>query len=338
MARRPIRGGVLEWREVRVGALLIVALALLAYGIFRVGEIFDIFARRYTLVTLFPNAAGLDEGSPVTLAGQRVGQVERIDFIPMGRKTGGNHVVLTLAVAQEVRDQIREDSQARLRTQGLLGDRFVDVAPGTPEARVLQPGDTLPSVPPPELEDILATAAEVLDQTHVLVRSMYAITSRLERGEGTLGLLLTENDLYVRLEAGAAQLETALREVNRMEGTLGRLIRDPALYDQLDRAIARMDSIGALLLHGEGTLGLLLRSDSLYRGLLATVGRADTALMGLSGMVNGVNGQQGALGRLLTDPALYDEMLRAVLDLQRLINDIRANPRRYRPEVNVDVF
>src|SRR5690606_14856086 len=155
-----------------------------------------------------------------------------------------------------------------------------------------------------------------------------AITSRLERGEGTLGLLLTEDDLYVRLEAGAAQLETVLRDVNRMESTLGRLIRDPALYDQLDRAIARVDSVGALLLHGEGTLGLLLRSDTLYRRLLATVGRADTALMGLSGMVDGINGQQGALGRLLTDPALYDEMLRAVLDLQRLINDIRTNPRR----------
>jgi len=338
MARRRIRAGTVAWREVRVGALLIVALALLAYGVFRVGQLFEVFARHYELVALFPNTGGLSEGSPVTLAGQRVGHVKRIDFIPMERKTGGNHVVVTLAISEEVQDQIREDSQARLRTQGLLGDRFVDVAPGTPEARVLQPGDTLPSVPPPELEEVLATATEVLGQTHLLVRSMYALTSRVERGEGTLGLLLTDDDLYVRLESGAAQLEVALREINRMEGTLGRLIRDPALYDQLDRAIARVDSVGALLLHGGGTFGQLLRSDSLYRRLLATVGRADTALIGLSGMLNGVDGQQGALGRLLTDPALYDEMLRAVLDLQRLINDIRTNPRRYRPEVNVDVF
>lgn len=338
MARRAIRGGSVEWREVRVGALLIVALALLAYGIFRVGELFDVFAKRYELKALFPNTAGLSEGSPVTLAGQRVGQVERIEFIPMGRKTGGNHVVVTLSIAQDVQDQIREDSQGRLRTQGLLGDRFVDVAPGTPEARVLQPGDTLPTVPPPELEDILATAAEVLDEAHTLVRNMNAIMAGLRRGEGTLGLLLTDDDLYVRLESGAAQLETTLLEINRMEGALGRLIRDPALYDQLNRAIARVDSIGAMLLHGEGTLGLLLRSDTLYRGLLTTVGRADTMLMGLSGLVQGVDGQQGSLGRLLTDPALYDEMLRAVLDLQRLINDIRMNPRRYRPEVNVDVF
>src|SRR5690606_14374500 len=107
-------------------------------------------------------------------------------------------------------------------------------------------------------------------------------------------------------------------EINRMEGALGRLIRDPALYDQLSRAIARVDSLGAMLLHGEGTLGLLIRSDTLYRSLLATVGRADTAMMGLTGLVRGANGQQGALGRFLTDPALYDEMLRAVLDLQRL--------------------
>src|SRR5690606_27828842 len=216
MARRSVRGGWLAWREVRVGALLIVALAPLAYGILRVGEIFDIFARRYELVALFPTAAGLTEGSPVTLAGQRVGQVKRIDFIPMEQKRGGNHVALTLAVAEEVQEQIREDSQARLRTQGLLGDRFVDVAPGTPAARVLQPGDTLPSVPPPELEDVLATAAEVLADAQRVMRGLSDITGRLQRGEGTLGRLITEDDLYLRLAASAGQLETVLQEINRM--------------------------------------------------------------------------------------------------------------------------
>src|SRR5690554_4369862 len=278
MARRTIRGGVLEWREVRVGALLIVALALLAYGILRVGELFDIFAPRYELIALFPNAGGISEGSPVTLAGQRVGHVKRIDFIPMERKTGGNHVVLTLSIAKDVQDQIRENSQARLRTQGLLGDRFVDVAPGTPEARVLLPGDTLPTVPSPEMEDVLVTAAQVLDDAQLVVRGLYTITSGLQRGEGTLGRLLTEDQLYRQLSTSASELEVALRQINRMEGTLGRLIRDPALYAQLDRAIARIDSVGGLILHGEGTLGQLIRSDSLYRGLLATIGRADTAL------------------------------------------------------------
>jgi phospholipid/cholesterol/gamma-HCH transport system substrate-binding protein len=338
MARRAIRGGAIGWREARVGALILVALALLAYGIFRIGEIFDVFADRYELVTLFPNAAGLTEGSPVTLAGQRVGQVKRIDFIPMEQKRGGNHVALTLAVAEEVQEQIREDSQARLRTQGLLGDRFVDVAPGTPAARVLQPGDTLPSVPPPELEDVLATAAEVLADAQRVMRGLSDITGRLQRGEGTLGRLITEDDLYLRLAASAGQLETVLQEINRMDGALGRLIRDPTLYAQLGSAIARVDSVGGLILRGEGTLSRLLRTDSLYQDLVATVGRADSTLLGLSGFLRGATAPDGSLGRFLTDPALYDELLRAVLDLQRLINDIRTNPRRYRPEVNVDVF
>ena len=338
MARRAIRGGGLGWREARVGALIVVALVLLAYGVLRVSDIFDLFADRYELVTLFPNASGLREGSAVTLAGQRVGQVKRIEFIPLDKKRGGNHVALTLAVAEEVQEQIREDSQARLRTQGLLGDRFVDVSPGTPGARVLQPGDTLPGVPPPEIEDVLATATEVLADAQVVVRGLYDITSRLRRGEGTLGRLLTEDDLYLRLAASAGQLEAVLREINRMDGALGRLLRDPTLYEQLGGAIARIDSVGGLILRGEGTLGRLLRTDSLYQDLAATVGRADSVLLGLSGFLSSATTPDGSLGRFLTDPALYDELLRAVLDLQRLINDIRTNPRRYRPQVNVDVF
>jgi phospholipid/cholesterol/gamma-HCH transport system substrate-binding protein len=303
MARRPIRGGALGWREARVGALIVVALALLAYGVFRIGEIFDVFEDRYELVTLFPNAAGLREGSPVTLAGQRVGQVKRIEFIPVDEKRGGNHVALTLAVAEEVQEHIREDSQARLRTQGLLGERFVDVSPGTPGARVLQPGDTLQGVPPPELEDVLATATEVLADAQAVVRGLYDITSRLRRGEGTLGRLLTEDDLYLRLAASAGQLEAVLREINRMDGALGRLLRDPTLYEQLGGAIARIDSVGGLILRGEGTLGRLLRTDSLYQDLAATVGRADSVLLGLSGFLSSATTPDGSLGRILTDPA-----------------------------------
>ena len=85
-----------EWRQVRVAALILFGLLLLIWGIYRVGKIFDVFADRYTIVTLLPNVAGLREGALVALAGQRIGKVDAIEFIPLPRKRDGNHLLVKL--------------------------------------------------------------------------------------------------------------------------------------------------------------------------------------------------------------------------------------------------
>ena len=119
------RSRPITWEEVKVGVLLIVALALLATGIFFIGNTGNVFGDRYQLVTLMRSAAGLVPGAAVQVAGQPVGQVSRIAFIdPEGRPATGEGVAVWLAVNREVRDQIRTDSRARIRTQGLLGDRW----------------------------------------------------------------------------------------------------------------------------------------------------------------------------------------------------------------------
>src|SRR5690348_12877873 len=124
----------MEWREVRVLGLVIIGVLLLIYGVYRVGKIFDVFASRYTLVTLVPDVAGLREGAPVTIAGQRVGQVTHIGFIPVDQKRGAPNLELQLDIAENVKDQIRRDSRAFMRAQGLLGDKYVDISPGTRRA------------------------------------------------------------------------------------------------------------------------------------------------------------------------------------------------------------
>lgn len=337
MAGPAVRRGTFEWRQVRVGVFLLVALALLAYGIIRVGELFDVFAKRYALVTLLPSASGVLEGSPVTLAGQRVGQVERIEFLKPG-EDAGNHLSLTLSINQEVRDHIRANSLVRVRTQGLLGDRFIDIAPGTPPAPVLQPGDTIQSVPAVEFEELLVTAATTLEGARALIDDLRQITRTLIEGRGTLGRLLTDDALYQRMIATTEALGITLREINQADGTLARLIHDPALYDEIHGTIARIDSIGMAILSGEGTLGLLIQDDAAYQALLGAIGRADSTILSFGGALSGLTDGEGTIQRFLTDPALYDEFLRAVIELQTLIQDMRENPRKYRPEVKVDVF
>jgi phospholipid/cholesterol/gamma-HCH transport system substrate-binding protein len=327
-----------KYRQARVIALLILGLFGLIYGVYRVGQVFDVFARRYTLYTFVPSVTGLRQGAAVTLAGQRVGQVDEVEFIPIDEKVGVHHVRLRLAIDERVRDQVRTNSLAFIRTQGLLGDRFVDIQPGTVDGRVLAPGEVLASETPMDLDQMMVAAAEALDEVTHLVGDLREVTGGLARGEGTAGRLLTDDQLYNRLTAATLQLTATLQTINRSDGTLGRLISDPALYERLTATLARIDALTGQVLEGEGTLGQLLHSDTLHRGMLGVVERADTALARIGGGLDGLITGDGTIQRLLTDPAMYDELLKAVVDLQILLLDIRENPRRYRPEVNIDLF
>ena len=337
MAGRSTTRGSFGWRQVRVLGMVVGALFLLGYGVYRVGKIFDIFADRYEVYTLVPTGLGLREGAPVTLAGQRVGQVTEIRFIPVGAKADGNNLRIRLALNADVVSQVRRDSRAFLRTQGLLGDKFVDIAPGSEASPALQPGDTLIAGESLDLDQFLERAAGLMDEAGAVVTDVRTLTAGLVAGQGTLGQLVSDDELYGRLVVTTAQLEETLAMVNDADGTFGRFLRDPAVYDEIHSAVARVDSIGALILYGSGTLSQLLQSDSLYQGLMATALRADSALGGLNAFVGGLTEGQGTLQRILTDPALYDELLKAVIDAQTLIQGIRDDPSAFKPEIRVRI-
>lgn len=338
MADREYRTGF-DWGRIRVILLAVIALLMLGFAIYKAGQVMDIFADRYTLTTLLPNAGGLTEGAPVTVAGQQVGQVKSIEFIPIERQRDDNHLVLKLEISEKTREQIRRDSQARLKFQSMVsGERYVDITPGTPGAAVLVEGDTLPGIPPTDLDDVLVRAAKMLDPLEQLLSNLRSLTGSLANGEGAIGKLVTDDDLYERVVVTTSELARTLHEINTSQGTFGRLLNDPALYDQLTATLARLDQVAGQLSDENGTLGKLVHSDSLYNALTGTVGRADSVLTSLDSVATAMVEGDGTMSKLLKDPALYDELLRTVVDLQNLLKSIREDPTQIRPNVKVDVF
>ncbi len=327
-----------EWRQARVAGLIILGLLVLAFAIYRVGKIYDVFADRYSIVTLLPDVSGLREGALVTLAGQRVGKVEDIEFIPMRQKRGNEHLLVKLEVGEAAREQIRTDSRATVRSQGVLGDKFIDISPGTLAGRPLAQGDTIASATSMDIEQFLAKASEAMDRANVIVDDLRNITGSLARGEGTMGALLRDDQLYHRLLGTSTEMNALLAQINRGEGALSRMIQDPLLYERLVGATAKVDSLSGLVLHGQGSLAQLLRSDSAYRGIMGLVGKGDLAAAELSTLLQKVNRTDGTMHRMLTDPRLFDELLKSVTDLQTLLLDVRQNPKKYVPDVTVRVF
>lgn len=323
------RSRPVTWDQVRVGLFLLVALGLLALGLFLVGDTGHVFGQRYRLVTLMHSAAGLVPGAPVQVAGQSAGQVVRIEFLdPARRPETGEAVAVWLAVDREVQALVRDDSRARVRTQGLLGDRLIDIRPGTLAARVLQEGDTVAAVEPLDYQEALDQASEALTRLTRLVGNLTELTEGMLEGEGSLGQLVTDRGLYDRLVRLGGALDRFLSSATAGEGFLGRLMEDDELYDRLASAVASLDTLAATAASGEGSLGRLLRSDSLYRALTEVVVRSDSLL---AAMQEG----RGTLGKLLAEDEVYEQLLRTLVELNSILDEVRTDPARYIPPVKV---
>lgn len=319
----------LTWEQLRVGALLLATLVLLALGVLFVGRVGHVFGDRYRLVTLMESGAGLVPGAAVQLAGQNVGQVDRIEWIdPGGRPETGEAVAVWLAVNEEVRPQIRADSRARLRTQGLLGDQVIDIRPGSPDAPVLQPGDTLASDAALDYQQILEQASGAVTSLTRLTGRLETLTRRLLEGEGSLGRLVTDETLYRRLTGLSRELTLFLEAARSGEGSLGQLLEDRELYDRMVSVTASLDTLTAGVARGRGSLGRLVASDSLYRELRSVAVRSDSLLRRLEE-------GRGSAGKLVADDRLYEELLKTLTDFNALLADLRERPGRYVPPVEI---
>lgn len=315
------RSTFITWDQLKVGSLILLAFIVMIIAAVRLGQAANLFQERYELVTLLPNANGLREGGTVTVAGQLSGIVKQIEFLPADGDTTQN-LKITMDVDERVREQIRTDSRAKLRTMGLLGDKVLDISPGTVPNAILDEGDTLEVEPSLDYEQVLAQAAGAVGDMVQLTADLRSITGGLVRGEGTMGQLLSNRTLYDELAETLTQTNTLLARMQQRDGTFGRMLDDPALYDRMVRLTGSLDTLTRAMASSEGTLGKLMRDDTLYVRLTSIAASADSALRL---MTQG----QGFAARMLNDQALYDRLNKTLTDLSAILEDVRANPAKY---------
>ena len=311
----------LTLEQIRVGAVVLVALAILFYGGYKLGQQAHLFGNRYELVAFVPNANGLRVGGTVTVAGQLVGTVKEVDFLAVDADTTRN-LRLVVEIDDRVREQIRGDSRARLRTQGLLGDKVFDISPGTPRTAPLRAGDTLQIAATLDYDQVVAQAAGAVDDVVGLTRDLRVVTGGIARGEGTVGQLVTNRALYDELTGTLQQTNALIRRMQSPNGTVGRLLDDPTLYRNLVRVTASLDTLTGQIARSEGTVGKLLKDDSLYVRMVGVAAGADS-------LVKLMTRGDGLAARLLTDQEAYDRINKTLTELNEILADVRRNPGKY---------
>jgi|SRR5689334_2594049 phospholipid/cholesterol/gamma-HCH transport system substrate-binding protein len=325
------RSSYLTWDQLKVGALILVALIILAIAILKLGQSGNLFGKRYHLVSFVGNVSGLRIGGPVTIAGQLAGSIDDIRFLPPDADTAHN-LKIVLQVNQSLQSQVRTDSRAKIKTQGLLGDKVLDISVGTPKFRPLKEGDTLLIAPAVDYEAVVQQASGIMGQVADVTRDLKRVTDQINRGQGTLGQLLTNRTLYDQLNATLDRTSALMSRLENPRGTIGRLLDDPTLYNSLNRAVASADSIITGMNRSNGTLAKLLKDDTLYVHLVNVVSRADS-------LVSVMAGGNGTMQKLFTDQQLYDQLVKIVGELNNVLTDVRRDPRRYTKEmIRVKLF
>src|SRR6478752_3410862 len=169
------RSTSITWDQLKVGVLILVALLILAVAIVKLGEAGNLFGKRYRLVAYVASASGLRVGGPVTVAGQLAGSIKEIKFLPIDNDTTRN-LELIVEVNQSLREQVRKDSRAKIKTLGLLGDKVFDITVGTPKARTLHEGDTLYIAPSIDYEAVVQQASGAINQVVKLTQDLSKVT------------------------------------------------------------------------------------------------------------------------------------------------------------------
>jgi phospholipid/cholesterol/gamma-HCH transport system substrate-binding protein len=317
------RSSFITWDQLKVGALILVALVILGVAILKLGNAGNLFGKRYRLVAYVASASGLRIGGPVTVAGQLAGSIKDIQFLPVHTDTTRN-LELIVEVNSALREQVRQDSRAKIKTMGLLGDKVFDITVGTPKYRALHEGDTLVIAPSIDYEAVVQQASGAISEVVRLTRDLSKVTSSINRGEGTLGQLVTNRQLYDQLNATLSRTSALMARLENPRGTIGRLLDDPSLYNSLNRAVASADTVISQINSGSGSVGKLLRDDTLYIHLNSVVARADS-------LVSAMSSGNGTIKKLFTDQQLYDQLVKTVTELNNVLVEVRRDPRRYTP-------
>jgi phospholipid/cholesterol/gamma-HCH transport system substrate-binding protein len=202
-------------RAARLGAFIVATLAILAVGIFIIGSKQYLFSSTYRLQAQFDNVEGLDEGGDVRVGGVHVGTVRKI-VLP---HKPGEKVTVIMDLQKATHEIIKRDSVASIETEGLLGNQYMAISSGSPGAADVREDDTIASQPPLEMSDLLLKASGLLDGSQQAIQNatraaanLDSITAKINRGEGTVGALVNNKDLYNNLEDTSSSMRDTMTQ------------------------------------------------------------------------------------------------------------------------------
>ena len=298
-----------KWGNLKVGLFLVAVIAILFWSSLSGGGT-SIFESKKQFVCYFENVQGLLTGSPVWMSGVEVGNVRSAKFVILDSVA---RIKVVCRVKSSVWDKITTSAQVQLGTIGLLGDKFVDVVPGHTSDPQIEVGAEIPSIEANDAEAMFRAGKDAMARTGDLADNLNELLDRMNRGEGTLGLMATDDSVYHSMTTLLTHLTKLTVELHKNQERIVSSIEGIS-----QSTVLLSDKVTA----NTGTIGKLVNDPALYDNLSATSAKMDTILQK-------INSAEGTLGLFVNDTVLYTEFANLLVRMNNLVSDIEENPRKY---------
>jgi len=295
--------------EAKVGVFVVIGIIILGYMSMKVGKLNFSGDKRYEVEVLFDSASGLAVDTTVEIAGVEVGRVSRI-----GLKDGKALVGLNL----EPDITLTKDARAVIRTKGILGDKYVELIPGSPAAPVLAAGDRIVrSVPTTDMDTLMNVLGEVARDVSKLTSSLANVMGG-EEGEASLRAIIfnlremTET-LNQTVQANNEDVSKMITNLSAFAETLRKIgdanhddidtivtnVRKAS--DEIETLVAGLNEITTKINEGQGTIGQLVNDKD-------TVENLNEALVSLKEVTDKIGKGEGTIGRLINDDETVENL------------------------------
>lgn len=308
--------------NLKVGIFICIALLIFGVFVFVLGAQKTLFQKTYHVETTFPNIAGLLEGAVVRLSGVGIGSVRAIRFPDELDKSA---VKVIMSVNEEGMRRIGPDSKATIKTEGLLGDKYIEIIKGklTFSANLTGPM-VIDSLVYPEFDALLGQSEELIENVIGIseglreiiaafkkgdnvenigkaIASLSKTAEQIEKGNGMLHTLIygrtdakgkpMKTNALEQFEDAISKFNDLLNAITEEEGIIHGLVYDKEMKENLERSIANVESSLSRIGGDEGILEELRLTISTLRAISEKI-----------------DGGEGTLGALINDPELYDTL------------------------------
>jgi len=286
--------------EIKVGLFCLIGLLLLGGLAITFGRFGESVAPRYPLTVEFSNASGLLEGSSVLIAGAKVGRVvEPPRVLPEGRG-----VAIELAIESQV--QIPKDSSFHIGSSGLLGDRFVDVRPpkGPPEGYIT-PKSVVRGKRESGMDDLTREGTELVEEIREVVKKIDHLFTTID--EEVLNEASTQNlrNTFANLDEASAGFAAASEKLSSVMDDAGEMVATlKASTSGIDPVVQEAEAV-------------MVKAQDAVESIGKAASEAGSTLDEVNRLVKKIQSDEGAIGALLGNEALREELQALIGNLRR---------------------
>jgi len=266
-------------KNIRVGIFVLVGTLFIISALYFIGEKQNLFSSKFRVKANFKDVNGLIPGNNVRLGGINIGTVESVDII------SDSNVTVIMVIKDKTKPYIKKNSIASIGTDGLMGNKLINITPGLKDSPGIQDGDFLPTKLPFETDQMIQTIGRTNEDVSVIASNLREIIERLNN-DNNLWSILMDTSVAINLKQAVVNikltsirtasitgdLSSLIKDVQMGKGVLGTLITDESLEGKLKQTIVNikfasdtlayitgdLKSVSQRIKNGEGAIGTLL--------------------------------------------------------------------------------